>query len=175
MDSFHIYKSIRTTLEGVPPVNFFSYNFQDFHFWQFLWICNFNIVQCPYNSNAKAASPPEFFFQTLWFFYGHTSEWHTELMFRVWRQLHFSNFVIFSMLYHWVLVVASKLYFSPIAVSLNVPLSYLSIAYLTHWGRDKMDAISQTTLSSAFSWMKMLEFQLRYHWSLFLKAKLTIF
>ena len=27
---------------------------------------------------------------------------------------------------------------------------------LTHWGRDKMDAISQTTFSNAFSWMKML-------------------
>ena len=29
---------------------------------------------------------------------------------------------------------------------------------LTHWCRDKMDAISQTTLSNAFLWMKMLEF-----------------
>ena len=26
--------------------------------------------------------------------------------------------------------------------------------YLTHWGRDKMAAISQTTLSNAFSWIK---------------------
>ena len=25
----------------------------------------------------------------------------------------------------------------------------------THWGRDKIAAISQTTFSSAFSWMKM--------------------
>ena len=39
---------------------------------------------------------------------------------------------------------------------------------LTHWGRGKMDAISQTTFSSAFSWMKMLEFRLRNHWNLFL-------
>ena len=46
---------------------------------------------------------------------------------------------------------------------------------LTCWGRDKMDAISQTTFSSAFSWMKMFEFQSRYHWSLFLKVQLTIF
>ena len=45
-------------------------------------------------------------------------------------------------------------------------ISFLSI--LTHWGRDKMDAVSQTTLSKAFSWMKMLEFRLRFHWSLFL-------
>ena len=27
-----------------------------------------------------------------------------------------------------------------------------------------MDAISETTLSNAFSWMKMLEFRLRFHW-----------
>ena len=32
---------------------------------------------------------------------------------------------------------------------------------LTHWGWDKMDAISQTTFSSAFSWMKMFEFRLK--------------
>ena len=36
---------------------------------------------------------------------------------------------------------------------------------LTHWGRDKMAAISQTTLSNAFSWMKMLDFRLKFHWS----------
>ena len=29
---------------------------------------------------------------------------------------------------------------------------------LTHWGRDKIDATSQTTFWSAFSWMKMFEF-----------------
>ena len=41
---------------------------------------------------------------------------------------------------------------------------------LTHWGRDKMAAISH-----AFSWMKMFEFQLKFHWSLFLRFQLTIF
>ena len=30
------------------------------------------------------------------------------------------------------------------------------------WGRDKMAAITQTTLSNAFSWMKMLEFRLKF-------------
>ena len=44
------------------------------------------------------------------------------------------------------------------------------LGLLTHWGRDKMDAISQTTLSNAFSWMKMLEFRLTFHWSLFLRV-----
>ena len=47
--------------------------------------------------------------------------------------------------------------------------------FLTHWGRDKMAAISQTTLSIAFPWMKMLEFRLNFHWSLFLRVQLTIF
>ena len=39
----------------------------------------------------------------------------------------------------------------------------------------KMAAVSQTTLSNAFSWMKMLEFRLRFQWSLFLRVQLTIF
>ena len=46
---------------------------------------------------------------------------------------------------------------------------------LTHWGRDKMAAISQTMFSNAFSWMKMCECCLSFHWSLFLRVQLTIF
>ena len=46
---------------------------------------------------------------------------------------------------------------------------------LTHWGQDKMAAISQMTLSNAFSWMKIYAFWLRFHWSVFLRVKLTIF
>ena len=45
--------------------------------------------------------------------------------------------------------------------------------HLTHWGRDKMDAISQTTFSNAFPWMKIFEFRLKFHWSLFLRVQLT--
>ena len=45
---------------------------------------------------------------------------------------------------------------------------------LTHWGRDKMAAICQTTFSNVFSWMKMYEFRLKFHWSLFLAFGLTI-
>ena len=44
-----------------------------------------------------------------------------------------------------------------------------------HWGRDKMAAISQTTVSITFSWMKMIEIWLKFHWSLFLRVQLTIF
>ena len=45
---------------------------------------------------------------------------------------------------------------------------------LTQWGRDKMAAVSQTTLSNAFSWMKILEFRLKCHRSLFRRVQLTI-
>ena len=43
------------------------------------------------------------------------------------------------------------------------------------WGWDKMAAIFQKTFSNTFSWMKIYEFQLRFHWSLFLRVKLTLF
>ena len=46
---------------------------------------------------------------------------------------------------------------------------------LTHWGRDRMAAIFQTTVSNGFSWMKMYEFRLKLHWSLFPRVQLTIF
>ena len=46
---------------------------------------------------------------------------------------------------------------------------------LTHWGRNKMTAISKTTFPKAFSWMKFDDFRLIFHWSLFLRLELTIF
>ena len=51
----------------------------------------------------------------------------------------------------------------------------ISLSQLTHWGRDKMNTIFQMTFSNGFSWMKMYEFQLTFHWSLFLGVQLTIF
>ena len=36
-----------------------------------------------------------------------------------------------------------------------------------------MDAISQTTFSNVFSWMKMYEYRLKFHWNLFLRVQLT--
>ena len=65
------------------------------------------------------------------------------------------------------------------AIYMYQPISSTFISMLdmnlTHWGRDKMAAISQTTFSSAFSWMKMFELRLKFHWSLFLRVQLTIF
>ena len=46
---------------------------------------------------------------------------------------------------------------------------------LTCWGWDKMAAIFQMTLPNAFSWMTMLEFRLRFHWSFFPRVQLSIF
>ena len=56
-------------------------------------------------------------------------------------------------------------------------MTQFSDAYngLTHWDRDKMYAISQTTFSSVFSWMGIFWFRLKFHWSLFPRAQLTIF
>ena len=49
-----------------------------------------------------------------------------------------------------------------------------TVTELTLWGRGKMATISQTTFSNASSWMKMFEFRLRFHWSLFLGVQTTI-
>ena len=50
----------------------------------------------------------------------------------------------------------SKIWWNLFEQIVCAPCQYM----LTHWGRDKMDAISQRTSSSAFSWMKMFEFRI---------------
>ena len=45
---------------------------------------------------------------------------------------------------------------------------------LTHLPLNKVAAISQMALSNTFSWMKMLEFRLKFHWNLVLRVQLTI-
>ena len=46
--------------------------------------------------------------------------------------------------------------------------------HLTHWGGHEMDTILQTAFSNVFSSMKIFEFRLKIHWSLFLSVQLTI-
>ena len=60
-------------------------------------------------------------------------------------------------------------------VTLYLVYHYLSVPRLSHWCRDKMAVIFQTTSLNAFSWMKMYELRLRFHWSLFLSVELTLF
>ena len=45
---------------------------------------------------------------------------------------------------------------------------------LTHWGRGKMAANFLTTFSNAFSWMRIYELRLIFHWALFLRVQLII-
>ena len=53
--------------------------------------------------------------------------------------------------------------------------NHISGWLLTHWGWNKMVVILQTAFWRAFSSMKMYEFWLKFHWSLFLNVQLTIF
>ena len=52
---------------------------------------------------------------------------------------------------------------------------WCTLLHLTYWSWHKMAANYLMTISSAFSWMKMYEFHLRFHWNLFLMFDLTIF
>ena len=47
------------------------------------------------------------------------------------------------------------------------------LTVLTHWVRDEMDNISQTTFPNAFSWMNLFEFRLKFHWSLYLGGSIN--
>ena len=62
-----------------------------------------------------------------------------------------------------------------LSIFFTVPFDYTR-HYLTHshWCRDKMVAISQTTFTNAFSWIKSYEFRLRFHWSVFLRFWLAM-
>ena len=46
------------------------------------------------------------------------------------------------------------------------------MSILSHWGRDKIVAILQTSFSNAFSWIKMFGF--KFHWSFYHRVQLII-
>ena len=48
------------------------------------------------------------------------------------------------------------------------------ISVLTHWGRDKMAAISQTTSWNAFSWMKIYEFRTQFITDAYMRHSATM-
>ena len=54
-----------------------------------------------------------------------------------------------------------------------IDLLIFVIAVLTHWGRDKMADIFQTTFSNAFSCLKMYEFGLKFYWNFFAKVRIN--
>ena len=55
----------------------------------------------------------------------------------------------------------------------TIDKNHLSIS-LAYWDRGQIAAISQTIFWNVFSWMKMYEFRLRFHWNMFLRFELTI-
>ena len=63
----------------------------------------------------------------------------------------------------------------PMLVDIPTHICIIRPSELTHWGRDKMAAIFQTTFSDAFSRTKMYIIWLRFPWSLFPRVQLTIF
>ena len=56
-----------------------------------------------------------------------------------------------------------------------VPVNQSWWIWLSPLPLDKMAAISQTTFSNTFLWMKILYLDSNFHWSLFLRVQLTIF
>ena len=93
-------------------------------------------------------------------------------------------FLLFSYVIFLILCKLFLLYFTLYGIHVHIHVHIFvhtmeacnkDYYYYYYWGRDKMDAISQTTFWSAFSWMKMFEFRLKFHWSLFLRVQLTIF
>ena len=80
------------------------------------------------------------------------------------------KYIVFIHIYSGEISTCSNL----IRISMQMPI-HKPYYVLTHWGRDKMAVIFQTTFSSGFSWTKMYEFRLKFHWSLFLRVQLTIF
>ena len=76
-----------------------------------------------------------------------------------------------SRMFSWQQKKTAKLHFSHHLWGQSINYTWA----LTHGGRDKMDAISQTIFSSAFYWMKMYKLRLKIYWSLFLRVQLTIF
>ena len=74
----------------------------------------------------------------------------------------------------WGAITLFRLTFTVLLITI-VPPYALEYIHLTHCGWDKMATISQATFSNAFSCMKMFEFRLIFHRSLFLRFELTIF
>ena len=67
----------------------------------------------------------------------------------------------------------------PVSEQVTSPLLFVCMLCdafsLTHWGRDKIATIFQTTFSNGFSSVKMYKLRLRFHWNLFRRVRSTIF
>ena len=109
------------------------------------------------------------------------SRWHFQMYFLEWKLLNLNK------KFHWNLFPEFQLtYIIPALVEImaiiwiNDGLIYwhkyasLCLSDLTHLSWDKMAAISQTTFSNAFLWIKVtFLFWFEFHWSSFLRDQLT--
>ena len=103
----------------------------------------------------------------------------------IWWRHHEQNAVYIFILIFWVSQMISRVTwerYEPTKKAITHVISvkrtqwvWAQAGQLTHWGRDKMAGISQTIFSNAFSWMKLFELRLKFHWSLFPRVQLTIF
>ena len=74
-------------------------------------------------------------------------------------------------------LIRYRAHYNVIVMNMSYTVQYIPwhIHDLTHWGWNKIAALSQATFSDPFSWMKIYELHLKFHWDLFLRFKLTIF
>ena len=72
------------------------------------------------------------------------------------------SFTLCNYHWHYIMLEESEVKWTPDSL-INICTHWKY--HLTHWGRDKMADISQTTFPSVFSSMKMFEFRLKFHWS----------
>ena len=79
----------------------------------------------------------------------------------VWRE---NRYVCLTLKYRWSL-----------RFHLHLMIISIQLVWLTHWSWDNMAAILQTKFLNALSWMKLYEFRIRFHWSVFLRSQSTIF
>ena len=56
----------------------------------------------------------------------------------------------------------------------TIAFIWMTCACLTHWGQDKMAAILQMISSSAFFKMKTSDFDIKFHWNIFLRIYLNM-
>ena len=108
-------------------------------------------------------------------FIGLSDIYGTNLNLMEWSRWHYAN-IPQAMQSHAVVLVAKTWWLrGMVSLSAHPCPNFSSTLRLTHWGGDKMAAISQTMFSKAFYWMTMCEFCLWFHWSLFLRVQLKIF
>ena len=131
------------------------------------WVYNNMNSMCrPYlltNSNSSTC-----FILRRWYFNNHDKP-NTNCSFNTsHRQFTIRQIYSGNLLWHNTIPTKNE-YFS------QTNLKLLNDSKLTHWNRDNIAAIPQTTFWKACSWMNMHEFRLRFHWSLLLRFELTLF